>query len=204
MVWLRNARVGRLGCMAGAAMLLAACAGRDPYVNGVVGKTGEWTMENHTDRVTGDPVSNSFLATQKVSYGAILFPPPAKLQLVCFKGEPAVLVGFAFKIGSTRNAEVAYRFDEKPGHVPYARIVDNHRMVVIDDPVDVQQFVNEMATAEKLYLRIRSFDAPRTSAEFKVAGAAPMIAAAYVSCPISAALRANASTRKRRAADDDN
>ena len=127
-------RAGLFGCLAGAGLLLAACAGRDPYVSGALGSAGEWGTEKHTDRITGAPMSNSYLATRKVSYGAILIPPPARLQLMCFKDQPAVLVSFDFKIGSTRNAEVAYRFDEKPGHEPHVRIIDDHKAVLIDDP----------------------------------------------------------------------
>jgi len=189
--------------MAGAGLLLAGCAGHDPYVNGAFGKIGEWSTEKHTDRVTGAPISNSFLITRKVSYGAILIPPPARLQLICFKEQPAVVVSFDFKIGSTRNAEVAYRFDEKPGHEPHARIVDDHKTVLIDDPKEVAQFTNELATSENLYLRIRALTAPRTSAEFAVTGAAPMIATAYANCPLNAATRSNASARARQADDDD-
>jgi hypothetical protein len=200
---LRSQLRGRVtGAACAAAVLLAAC-NRDPYVSGAVGRAGEWSTEKHIDRITGAPVSNSFLATRKVSYGAILFPPPARLQLVCFKEQPAILVGFDFKIGSTRNAEFAYRFDEKPGHEPHVRIVDDHKTVLIDDPKEVAQFTNELATSKNLYLRIRALSAPRTSAEFTVIGAAPMIAAAYANCPLNAAARSNASARARQANDDD-
>jgi len=67
----------------------------------------------------------------------------------------------------------------------------------------VAQFTSKLATAENLYLRIRALTAPRTSAEFKVAGAAPMIAADYASCPLNAAARSNASARGRRTDEDD-
>lgn len=200
--WLRCVRVC-WGSLVGAALLLAACTGRDPYVTGAFGRIDEWGTEKHTDRVTGAPVSNSFLATRKVSYGAILIPPPAHLQLICFKEQPAVVVSFDFKIGSTRNAEVAYHFDQKPGHEPHVRIVDDHKTVLIDDPKEVPQFTNELATSENLYLRIRALTAPRTSAEFTVTGAAPMIAAAYANCPLNAAARSNASARARQAGDED-
>jgi hypothetical protein len=111
---------------------------------------------------------------------------------------------FDFKIGSTRNAEVAYRFDEKPGHEPHVRIVDDHKTVLIDDAKEVSQFVGDMATSENLYLRIRALTAPRTSAEFTVAGAGPMIAAAYASCPLNPDIaRRNASARASQKDDDD-
>jgi hypothetical protein len=196
-------RVCLLGCLASAGLLRAVCAGHDPYVSSALGSAGEWGTEKHTDRITGAPVSNSYLATRKVSYGALLIPPPARLQLICFKEQPAVYFGFDFNIGSTRNAEVAYHFDEKPGHEPHARIIDDHKAILIDDPKEVAQFTSKLATAENLYLRIRALTAPRTSAEFKVAGAAPMIAAAHASCPLNATARSNASARGRRTDEDD-
>ena len=129
----------------------------------------------------------------------MLFPPPARLQLLCFKENAAVNFAFEFKIGSARNAEVAYRFDDKPGHEPRARIVNDYLSVLIDDPYDVKQFVGEMATSDVLYLRIHSLTATgRTSAEFKVAGAAPAIAAAYASCPLTAAARTSAMLPRAR------
>jgi hypothetical protein len=144
--------------------------------------------EHHTDRITSTPISNSFLVTRHVSYTPMLFPPPASLRLQCSKGQPSVVLAFGFKIGSTRNAEVAYRFDQKPGHSPRMRIVDDHKTILIQDSKEVTRFVDEMATSEDLYLRIRAFTAPRTSAEFKVAGSAPMVAAAYANCPLNTAL----------------
>ncbi len=198
-------RVSLRAAGAAALRLLAACAARDPFVTGAYGRLDEWGTEKNADRTTGAPVSNSFLITRKVSYGAILIPPPAKLQLLCFKERPVVLVAFNFKIGSTRNAEVAYRFDENPGHTPHMRIIDDHRTVMLDEPKEVAQFAKEMATSQNLYLRIRALTAPRTSAEWTVAGAGPMIAAAYKSCPPHAAARATASVRadKRDEEDDD-
>jgi hypothetical protein len=44
------------------------------------------------------------------------FPKNALLQLVCFKNEPIVRFALEVKIGSTRNSELGYRFDEKPGY----------------------------------------------------------------------------------------
>jgi len=197
-------RADRCCVIAGVALLLFGCAARDPYVNSVTPlNAGEWTAEKHLDRTTGTPISNSMLVTRNVSYGAIVFPPPARLQLICFKERPAVIVGFDFKIGSTRNAEVAYRFDDKPGHQPHARIVDDHKSVLIEDPKEVSLFISELAAANNLYLRVRALTAPRTSAEFKVAGAPAAIASAYASCPLNAATAANAKASPAEPDDDD-
>jgi hypothetical protein len=115
------------------------------------------------------------------------------LSLACFKGHAAVIVAFAFKVGSTRNAELGYRFDDTPGHTPRVRIVDDYKSVLIDDPNDVMQFANEMAASNGLYMRIRSLTAAgRTSAEFKVAGAPAAIAAAYAGCPLTGVARTSA------------
>ena len=182
-----------LGYMAGAGLLLAGCT-HDAFVNATPFRVGEWQIDPQTDRITGAPLSNSILMTNRVSHGGMMFAPPAKLQLACFKERAAVIFAFGFKIGSTRNAEVAYRFDEKPGHEPRGRIVNDYLSVIIDDPYEVRQLTGEMATSDVLYLRIRSLTATgRTSAEFKVAGAAPAIAAAYASCPLTPGAHASAS-----------
>ena len=153
-------RAGLLGSMAGAAVLLAACA-RDPYVNVTLqhDSVGEWRIERQIDRVTGAPISNSILTTQPRFQRRNLVPAAGASATVCFKEHPAVVIAFAFKIGSTRNAEVGYRFDEKPGHEPRVRIVDDYKTVLIEDPNEVAQFAGEMATSDGLYVRIRSLTA---------------------------------------------
>jgi predicted DNA-binding protein with PD1-like motif len=190
-----------LGCLVGAALLLAACA-RDPFVTintANMTPVGEWRIERQVDRVTGAPVSSAILMTTRVSNGNVLVAPPARLQLACFKEHAAVVIAFAFKIGSTRNAELAYRFDAKPGHEPRVRIVDDYRSVLIDDPNEVMRFTGDMATSDGLYLHIRSLTAAgRTSAEFKIAGAPLAIAAAYAGCPLTAAARTSALPPTRR------
>jgi hypothetical protein len=180
----RIVRGGRLGCLAGAAILLAACAGHGNYAHPGLVPVGKWTIEQNIDPITNAPVSNSILPTMRVANGNIPFPPPAKMQLMCFKQRPTVFVAFGFKIGSSRNAEVGYRFDDKPGHEPTVRIVDDYKSLIIEDPKEVAQFVNELATSDTLILRIRSLNASRTSAEFKVSGAAAAVAAAYANCPL--------------------
>jgi hypothetical protein len=77
---------------------------------------------------------------------------------------PVVVIAFAFKIGSTRNAELGYRFDDKPGHEPRVRVVEDYKRVVIDDPNEVARFAGELATADGLYVRIRSLNTARASA----------------------------------------
>lgn len=180
-------------------MLLAACT-HDPYVN--VNNTissGEWKIERQVDRVTGAPISSATLMTNHVSNANMMVAPPARLQLACFKEHAAVVIAFVFKIGSTRNAELAYRFDAKPGHEPRVRIVDDYRSVLIDDPNEVMRFTGDMATSDGLYLHIRSLTAAgRTSAEFKIAGAPLAIATAYAGCPLTAAARTSALPPTRR------
>jgi hypothetical protein len=126
-------RAGLQGCISGAGLLLAACAVPSTYVNPGRVPVGKWSIERTIDRVTGAPVSNSILPTLRVANGEIPFPPPAKLQLICFKERPTVVIAFDFKIGSTRNAEVGYRFDEKPCHQPPVRIVDDYKTLIVED-----------------------------------------------------------------------
>ena len=125
------------------------------------------------------------------------------MQLLCFKEQAAVLVVLEFKIGSTRNAELGYRFDDKPGHQPTVRIVEGYKSVVIEDPAEIAQFVNEMATSKVLYLRVRALNALRTSAEFPVDGAPAAIAAAYATCPLAGSAKTGALPSARRAGEQD-
>ncbi len=175
-------------------LLLAACA-RDPFVSTTTANTtpaGEWRIERQVDRITGAPISNAILMTSRVSNGNVLIAPPARMSLACFKQHPTVIFAFAFKIGSTRNAELGYRFDDKPGHEPRVRVVDDYKTVLIEDPHEVALFAGELATSGGLYVRIRSLNAARTSAEFKVAGAPAAIAAAYAGCPLTPGAHASA------------
>src|SRR5579872_5027868 len=85
--------------IAAASLLLAACAGRDPYVTSSNTTTaGDWHIERQADRVTGKPISSALLVTRKVANSSVIFPKPAQLQLLCFKDQPAVRIAFAFKI----------------------------------------------------------------------------------------------------------
>jgi hypothetical protein len=102
---------------------------------------------------------------------------------MCLKEQPVVRIGFAFKVGSTRNASLGYRFDEKPGHEAEVRFVQDYRTVVIEDRDEVARFAGELATSKVLYMRIRSLNYPRASAEFEVEGAQVAIKEAFASCP---------------------
>jgi hypothetical protein len=91
---------------------------------------------------------------------------------------------FEFKIGTNLNSFLGYRFDEKPGHEIGARFVQDSTAVMIEEPADVAQFVSDLTTSNTLYIRIRSLNAGRSSAEFKVDGAPEAIAAAFAGCPV--------------------
>ncbi|HEX5508009.1 MAG TPA: hypothetical protein VFX37_05850 [Pseudolabrys sp.] len=183
------------------ALLLGACMPRDPIVIGTnTAPAGNWRIEQQIDRVTGKPISSAFVTTHKVSTSKILFPPPAQLQLLCFKGMPNVSFLFPFKVGSTRNASFGYRFDERPGHEIDVRFVSNYRSVLIEQPDEVAQFVDELSTAKGLYILIRSLTAAgRTTAEFRLEGAPAAIKAAYLTCPIQTAKVAQTPTSKKKA-----
>lgn len=179
----------RMGCVMFALSALAACVTRDPYVTGPATRSGQWLIERTVDRVTGAPLSSATLSTTQVSYSAIVFPPPAGMQITCFKGDPLVQISFDFRVGSNRNSTLGYRFDDKPGREVEARFLANYKTVVIEDKDDVTQFIRELATSQVLYVRIRSLNAPRTSAEFRLDGAAKAIEDGLASCPVKDASR---------------
>ena len=182
----KAAPAARLAAGLGAAALaLSACTARDPLVEARTGAVAgsKWQIERAIDRITNARVSSALIHTRTVANSLIAFPPPAAMQLTCFKGGPIVRLTFAFKVGSTRNAQLGYTFDQNPGREPDVRFVEGAKNVVIEDPEEVARFAAGLAGAKTLYVRIRSLNVGRTSAEFDVAGAPPAIAAAYEDCP---------------------
>ena len=91
----------------------------------------------------------------------------------------------SIQVGSTRNAEFSYRFDDKSGHRRKARFVDDYKRVIIEDKNEVAQFVAETATSNVLYVLIRSINRGRSSAEFRLDGTPAAINAAFAGCPIA-------------------
>ncbi|HSP49107.1 MAG TPA: hypothetical protein VLN61_02775 [Pseudolabrys sp.] len=104
-------RAGLLGSMAGAALLLAAWAPPNTFVaNNNTVSAGEWRIARKIDRVTSAPISTSGLVTRHVFTASpqyVLYAPPARMQLACFKERAAVIISFGFKIGFTRNRSSA-------------------------------------------------------------------------------------------------
>lgn len=179
-----RACVLRLGPAVIAALSLCGCL-RDPYVSTAVTEpSGSWRIERQADRVTGVPINSAFVITRTSSNSAVAFPQPAVLNLSCFLGKPLVRFAFEFKIGTNLNSFLGYRFDQKPGHEIGGRFVANSTSVVIDEPAEVAQFVNELRDSSLLYVRIRSLNAGRTSAEFQVDGAPAAIEAVLAGCPV--------------------
>jgi hypothetical protein len=165
------------------AILLAACAGRDPVVTqSDVVPAGNWRIERQVDRVTGAPLASALL-TAPSSHSSQPFPKRVTLQLTCFNQKPLVRLSFEVKVGTSTTNELGYRFDERPGHEIKARFLDGDRVAVIENGPEVSQFIGELAEAKQLYLRIRSLGHGRTSAEFNVDGAQAAIAATTAHCP---------------------
>ena len=191
------------------ALLLCACA-RDSYVvapvaamplSGNFTRAGDWRIERQPDRVTGTPISSAILITRTSSSSQALISQPASMQLGCFLGKPVVTFSFTYKIGTNLNSFLGYRFDDKPGHEIGGRFVKDTNTAVIEEPAEVAQFVSELATSHSLYLRIRSINAGRTSAEFTVDGAPAAIEAALSNCPatpVTAAAKQPEAPQQRR------
>jgi hypothetical protein len=140
-------------------------------------------MEKQIDRVTGTQIASA-ITVGRASNTNVAFPQNASLQLWCFVGKPIASFRFDFKVGNDRSSYLGYRFDEKPGHEIGGQFVASAMSVAIEEPDEIATFVDELATSKTLYIRIRSFNAGRTAAEFKVDGAPEAIAAAYATCPV--------------------
>ena len=173
------------GCGLAAALLVAGCVDALVTTSATV-PSGNWQIERQLDRVTGEPLASAFVMTSAASNSQADFAKPAMLQLMCFKDQPIVRFAFEFKVGANKNADLGYRFDDKPGHEPRVRFVQDFRVVVIEDQAEVAKFVQELATSNSLYVRVRSLHAGRSAAEFKVDGAAAAVEAALAGCPVKA------------------
>ncbi len=178
-------RIGRIACCVLAlGVALSGCVtARDPAVvpTAALKPAGNWRVERQTDRITGAPISSAFLPTRS-SHTRERYPRSAHVQLACFKGEPLVRFAFDVRIGSTRNSEFGYRFDDKPGRTGEVRFLQDYKTVVIEDNTEVARFLNELAKSEKLYILIRSLNAGRTAAEFRLEGAGDAIEQALAGC----------------------
>jgi hypothetical protein len=94
-----------------------------------------------------------------------------------------VRFSFEGKVATTQSNEFGYRFDDKPGRQITAGFLGNDRVAVIEDSAAVAQFLDDLAAAKTLYVRVRSLGFGRTTAEFNVEGAAVAIAATTAHCP---------------------
>ena len=168
------------------ALGLGACA--DPYVSNTANtvSSGEWKIERQADRITGNAIASALLRTRNSSHSGEAYAQPAQLQLTCFERNPVARFSFEFKIGSDKNSALGYRFDEKPGHDNVeSRILLGYTVIVIEDKAAVAQFIDELVNSSVLYLRVRSLNAGRTTAEFRVGGAAAAVQAALAECPVT-------------------
>lgn len=166
--------------------LLCGCTARDPYVTAAAGvASGNWRIERQIDRITGAPSSSAMLITASSSHSSAPYPKPAGLQLTCYEKRPLVRLSFNFKVGADANTVLGYRFDDRPGQDNVAaRVLQGYQIVIIEDQAAVARFIGELAGAKTLYVRIRSLNAGRTSAEFQLDGAAAAVQAAFADCPL--------------------
>ena len=177
------------------AVLLGACAARDASftMSAPPQSSGDWRIEHRVDRISGEPSPMAIVWT-RAGNSKLNHHPPAALQLMCFDKQPIVRVGFDFRVGANRNSTVGYRFDDKPGHDVEATFLQDFRAIVIDDNAEVAQFMDELASSNMLLVRVISLFAGRSTAEFRVNGAAPAIETVLAACPLASPRKGNRSS----------
>jgi hypothetical protein len=151
--------------------------------------TGDWKIDRGHDRILGKPTS--FAQVNARSRNVDLTGPRYALQLgslelICFDNRPVVRFEFTHRIGSNRTSVLSYRFDENPGRDTQARFLATYKIAVIEDPKEVVQFVDQLRSSSKLYVRVVSHVAGITTIEFPVKGAPGAIDAAFQNCPVDA------------------
>lgn len=166
------------------ASALCACVTDDASIQRTAPtqSSGAWRIEQGIDRITGVPAPKAWITTTKTTYTRTSTHWPATLALTCFDKQPIVRIVFKFKIGSNKNAKIAYRFDETPGHDAEATILLDYKTILIDDKAAVRRFMEELAGANVLLVGVNSLFAGRATAEFPVAGALAAIAVITSDC----------------------
>jgi hypothetical protein len=163
-------------------LVLGACA-RDPFVtpDGET-RSGEWWISHQIDRVTGAELPGGYLFAD-ASNSNLEYPRVSSLQLTCIDHQPLIRFAFDFKIGNNRETVLGYRFDDRPGHDDVdSRVVRGNQVIVIEERPAIATFVSELAGAKTLYVRLRSVTGGRTAVEYRLAGSAAAIAAAFARC----------------------
>jgi hypothetical protein len=79
-----------------------------------------------------------------------------------------------------------------------SRVLPGRQVIVIEDRAAVADFIRDLNGSRVLYVRIRSLNAGRTTAEFNLDGAAAAVQAAFVGCPLTPPAEAG---RRRQTTD---
>lgn len=168
------------------AFLLGGCLVRDAsYTMAAPPQiSGAWRVEHRVDRISGEPSPTAFVVARATNTKAD-HARPTLLQLMCFNKQPVVRLAFEFRVGANRNSTLGYRFDDKPGHDAEATFMQDFRAIVIEDNAEVARFMDELETSSLLLVRVASLFAGRTTAEFRVHGAAPAIETVLAACPLA-------------------
>jgi hypothetical protein len=168
--------------------MLAACAGPAAVTDEAqpaasAPQPGNWKVGYKADSITGSsPVAVlNFASSLNILTGKLF---TGEMQLICYQKKPLILIGFTGKVGANRSASLAYRFDDKPGVEAQVRFLRTFRAVLIEDVGEVRRFLADLATANKLALRIDSFLHGRTNVIVAVHGAAHAIDAVLAACPL--------------------
>lgn len=170
-----------------AASLLAACATGDVSLTTAATPskpdTGNWSLEPRKDPIAGHGAT---IARLYVLLEGLYI---SELELSCFKGKPVVRLRFSkrLKTGTDKTGSLAYRFDERPGRELKARFFARPHIILVEDKAEVARFVEEMADAELLQLRVHAITARPFTVKFTVRGAPYAIEAAYANCPLPGA-----------------
>lgn len=160
-------------------------------------ETGNWKIQRGYDRILGKPTGFAELNARSRNAevaGARYALQIGSLQLTCFENAPVIRFEFNHRVGSNRTSVLSYRFDETAGRDPQVRFLQTYKIALIEDPKEVEQFVEQLRVSSKLYIRVTSHIAGTSTVEFPLKGAPAAIEAAYQNCPIDPASKPRTAT----------
>jgi hypothetical protein len=164
-------------------------------------ETGNWKIQRGHDRILGKPTGFAEINARSRNAeltGARYALQIGSLQLTCFENAPVIRLEFNHRIGSNRTSVLSYRFDESAGRDPLVRFLPTYKIALIEDPKEVEQFVEQLRVSNKLYIRVTSHIAGTSTVEFPLKGAPAAIDAAFQNCPINPASRPRTATLSLR------
>ncbi len=145
--------------------------------------TGNWQIDEQTDRILGERKRVAKLLSFRAHQdGRRRAAAAAGLMISCASGAPFVAMLFAGNVSTRKNAVLSYRIDDNPGKTMTVDSLADRKGIAVTDPGQVDDFLRQLGPSSVLLVRIHSPRVGISEAEFSTAGADEAIDSAAGNC----------------------